>query len=71
MNLPILKDIKELSITHEVSFVKFRILNQYDAFPCLLITAIENLMIKKYFSSAFEIFFGMLFEISEFESTDL
>ena len=71
MNLPQLKDIEELYIEKNHPFVKYRVLDQYNAFPCLLITAIEQLIIKRCFSFAFEVFFCIMNEISESQEIKL
>lgn len=65
MELPPLKDIGELNLGDTKSFVKFREIYRSNIFPTMLISSIESLIIKKCFPFAFEVFFGVLFEIGE------
>ncbi|OMJ80387.1 hypothetical protein SteCoe_19382 [Stentor coeruleus] len=65
MELPPLNDISELNLGDTKSFVKFREISGSNIFPTMIISSIESLIIKKCFPFAFEVFFGVLFEIGE------
>ena len=67
MNLSPLKDLKGFVMPDEMKFVKYRVLDEVNIFPSMLLTSLENLVIKNCFSSAFEVFFGIVFELSESE----
>ena len=70
MNLPQLRDISEIA-EGKTSFVKYRILEIENIFPCLFLTSIERLIIKNCFSFAFEVFFGVLSQISECQDLEI
>ena len=70
MNLPQLRDISEIT-EERTSFIKYRILEIDNIFSCLFITTIERLIIKKCFSYAFEVFFGVLLQVSECQEIEI
>ena len=64
MKLSPLRDITELT-DKKTSFVKYRNLNIGNIFSSLFITSIEHLIIKNCYSFAFEVFFGVLLQVTE------
>ena len=65
MNVSPLKSPENLKIEDFGRFKKVRELSGSNIFPTLLITCIEQLIIKKCSNFAFEVFFGLMFEIGE------
>ena len=65
MNISPLIDLEKLGLKDFGRFTKTRVLKGENILPALLITSIEQLIIKKCFSFSFEVFFGLLFEVGE------
>ena len=65
MNISPLKSPQKLKIEDFGRFKKVRELSGSNIFPTLFISCIEQLIIKKCSNFAFEVFFGLMFEIGE------
>ena len=70
MFLSQLRDIKEIT-EKTTPFVKYRMLDQENIFPTLFISSLEHLIINKCYNIAFEVFFGVLLQISETQDIQL
>jgi hypothetical protein len=65
MKISPLRDPQDFQLETFERFRKVRELKGENIFPALLITSVEQLIIKKCFSFAFEVFFGVLFDVGE------